>query len=128
MDTMQLEGQCGMLLLVGLSGSTEKSLLGEIASELIEVDDDDCGCEKCDAHGDPVATMKAFGNVMWTDVVSTKKKPTPGERLTAYIKAKKLGTIIVSPALTNAGNKNEFRVFIFTPNKKFLKCAASGEF
>jgi hypothetical protein len=121
MELQQLDGQCGMLLLTGLASESPDALLDAIADEMVEVDDDTCGCDKCEGHDDPVASFHSFGNVLWTDVVGTKKKPTPGERLANYIKAKKLGTVTVSQVLKNAGNKNEFRTFIFVPNKKFLK-------
>lgn len=127
MDLEQLKGQCGMLLLTGLAGVTPQTLLASIANEMVEIDDDDCGCDKCKGHEEPTAELVGYGNVLWTDVKGTTARPTAGEKLAAYIKQKKLGTVVVSPVLKNAGNGNDFRVFIFTPNKKFLKIAGDQD-
>lgn len=113
----QLDGQCGVQIVSGLTPNPE-TLCKEIHEYIVDTEDDHCGCDQCEGHSEDGQLM---GNVMFTDVVGTRTRPTNGERLAAYIKSNKLGKLRVTEAVKNPTNGNMFRVYLWTPNQKFIK-------
>lgn len=58
--------------------------------------------------------------VQFTDVVGPRERPSNGQKLAAYIKSKKMGTVVATKPIVTASNKNKFVIYLFYPNKKFI--------
>ena len=116
----QLEGQCGIMVLSGLSINPEDNLRVIINSHAFETDEDicDCTCSGCDDHDDKTELR---ANIMWTDVARARGALSSGEKLKRHITEKKFGTVKTMGPILNPNTKNKITVYVWTPNKKFMK-------
>lgn len=113
----QLKAQCGMGLATGLDADPARSLQC-IADNILDVENEHCGCDECEGH-DTMGSL-IWNVVQFTDVVGPRERPSPGQKLAADIIAKKMGTVVATKPIVNAGNGNKFVIYLFYPNKKFI--------